>query len=172
MNCAMAMKILLTKRTFSAMRQSLHRFAGGSEDGSRGVAAIEFAVIVPTLVLMMICTVDLGMGIYRKMQVQNAAQAGAAYAMFHGFAADSISTAVTSATSFSGIAASPAPSQSCGCASNTGVTSATCSSTCSGGSVTGTYVTVSAQGTYNTILPYPMIPNSFTLAAQSTVRIQ
>jgi Flp pilus assembly protein TadG len=137
-----------------------------------GVAAIEFAIAAPILVLVMFCTTDLGLGIYRKMQVENAAQAGAEYAVLYGFAASSISSAVTQATSFSDISASPAPSQFCGCASDTGVTTADCSSTCTGGIAPGTYVTVSAQATYTTILHYPVIPDSFIFAAQSTVRIQ
>jgi Flp pilus assembly protein TadG len=152
------------------IRRALSRFAGGA-DGVRGALSIEFAVIAPTLVLMLIGVLDLGMGIYRKMQVQNAAQAGAAYAVLHGFTSSSIESAVTSATSF-GVSASPAPSEFCGCASSGGVTAATCGSTCSGGSSPGTYVTVSAQGTYTTLLPYPGIPNSYTLSAQSTVRLQ
>jgi Flp pilus assembly protein TadG len=136
-----------------------------------GVAATEFAFIAPVLMVMLLCTIDLGTGIYRKMQVQNAAQAGAEYAIVHGFSS-SISNAVTSATSFSSIAATPAPSEFCGCPSSTTVTSASCSSTCSDGTMAGTYVTVSAQGTYSTIFSYPTLPSSFQFSAQSTVRIQ
>jgi Flp pilus assembly protein TadG len=156
----------------ASMRRRLSRFAGSAEEGCRGAISIEFAIFAPTLVLMLVCVLDLGMGIYRKMQVQNAAQAGAAYAVLHGFTVSSIENAVTSATSFSGVSASPAPSEFCGCASTSGVATATCSSTCSGGSSPGTYVTVSAQATYTTILPYPVVPNSYTLTAQSTVRLQ
>jgi Flp pilus assembly protein TadG len=137
-----------------------------------GVVAIEFAIAAPVLVIDLICTADLGLAIYRKMQVENAAQAGAEYAVVHGFGASSIATAVTQATSFSDIASSPEPFQFCGCASDTGITTADCSSTCTGGRAPGTYVTVSAQGTYKTILHYPMIPDNFTFAAQSTVRLQ
>jgi len=154
------------------MWRSFRVFLAGGDAGSRGVAAIEFAIIAPILVLLMVCTVDLGQGIYRKMQVQNAAQAGAQYAAVHGFTASSISAAVTNATTFSGISASPSPTQFCGCPSVTGVTSASCNSTCTGGISSGTYVTASAQATYTTILPYPLLPTSFTFAAQSTVRIQ
>ena len=155
----------------AAMCGSLRRFIANGDDGIRGVAAIEFAMIAASLILMMICVVDIGIGLYRKMQVQNAAQAGAQYAIVHGFAASSIASAVTAATTFSGITASPAPNQYCGCPSNTGIASTDCSSTCSDGSKPGTYVAVSAQGTYDTILQYPLISNSFTLTAQSTVRI-
>lgn len=138
----------------------------------RGAAAIEFGVIAPLLVLMAISAVDLGMGVYRKMQVQNAAQAGLEYAIAHGFNATSIASAVTSATTFSGISASPTPTQFCGCASSTGISSISCSSTCSGGATPGTYVQVSAQGSYTTLLSYPGIDKSFNFTAQSTVRLQ
>jgi len=161
----------LAHKLASLYRQLL-RFVGSTEDGIRGAVAVEFVIIAPILALMLVCTLDLGMGIYRKMQVQNGAQAGAGYAVLHGFTASSIETAVTSATSFTGVTASPAPSEFCGCASSSGVSTATCASTCSGGSSPGTYVTVSAQGTYSTMLPYPVVPNSYTLSAQSTVRIK
>jgi Flp pilus assembly protein TadG len=149
----------------------LCRLTRGLGRDARGVTAVEFAIVAPGLLLLMICTIDLGMGLYRKMQVESSAQAGAQYAIAHGFSA-SIANVVVNATTFPGIAASPAPNQFCGCASSTGVTSASCSSTCAGGGVAGTYVTVSAQGTYTTLLPYPMLPSSFTLASQSTVRLQ
>jgi len=164
------MQRVVTKRILACA--DLARFISGRDDGTRGAVAIEFAILAMILVVMMVCTVDLGMGFYRKKQVQNAAQAGAQYAAAKGFSESSISSAVKAATSFSGISASPAPTQFCGCPSDTGVTSISCSSTCSGGAARGTYVSVSAQGTYNTILPYPLIPNSFTLVAQSTVRIE
>jgi Flp pilus assembly protein TadG len=154
------------------MREAFGQFVSKSEKAVAGLAAIEFAIIAPVLVLALICTADLGLGIYHKMQVENAAQAGAEYAVVHGFTASAITAAVTQATSFSGISASPAPIQFCGCASTAGVTSANCSSTCTGGVAAGTYVTVSAQGTYTTILHYPTMPTSFTFASQSTVRLQ
>ena len=141
-------------------------------DDSRGVAAIEFAMIVPVLLFMLIAIVDMGMGVYADMQVQNAAQAGAQYAIAHGYTASSISSAVTSATSFSGITVSSGPTKFCGCPSSTGVTTATCSSTCANGTSAGTYVTVTASGTYTTLIPYPLIPTTYTFVHPSTVRIQ
>jgi len=166
-----------TKQAATAMWRLLRGFVGGSEDGIRGVAAIEFAAIAMVLAIMMIGTADFGMGFYRKMQVQNAAQAGAQYAMVHEFSGASISsiqTAVKSATAFPGIVPSPAPVQFDGCPSNTGVTSPDINSKCPDGSTAGTYVTVWAQGVYQTILPFPLlgIPDSFTFTAQSTVRIK
>ena len=160
-------------RIAGLLRRALWRFAADRGDGRSGIAAIEFAIVSPMLVLLFICTADLSLGIYRKMQVQNAAQSGAAYAMLYGFAQTSISSAVANATGYSSVAATPQPSEFCGCPSaSSGVTSISCTSTCPNGSTPGTYVTVSAQATYQTILSYPMMPTSFTFNAHSTVRLQ
>ena len=169
----MMVRTTTADRIGSLLRRAVWRFAADRGDGSSGIAAIEFAIVAPTLVLLFICTADLSLGIYRKMQVQNAAQSGAAYAMLYGFTQNSISSAVTNATGLSAVAATPQPNEFCGCPSATsGVTSISCTSTCPNGATPGTYVTVSAQATYETILPYPMVPNSFTFNAQSTVRLQ
>jgi Flp pilus assembly protein TadG len=140
--------------------------------GAAGNAAVEFALIVPLLVLLAIGCFDFSMGIYRKMQVDDAAQVGAQYAVVHGYDSAKISNVVVNATSFAGISASPAPTQFCGCPSAAGLTVVACNSICSNGLTSGAYVTVSSSGTYNTILSYPMIPSSFTLTGQGTVRLQ
>ena len=138
----------------------------------RGVAAIEFAVIVPVLLFMMVAIVDFGTAIYSDMEVQNAAQAGAQYAIAHGFNATSISSAVTNANNLPGMTVASGPTEFCGCATSTGVTTIACSSTCTGGSTPGTYVSLSARATYTTIVPYPLLPSSFTFTSPATVRIQ
>jgi Flp pilus assembly protein TadG len=153
---------------FRFLPRSLTRIAAGTD----GTAAIEFSIIAPLLILMLIGTVDLGIGTYQNMQVQNAAQAGAEYAMARGFNTAAISSAVTNATALQGISVSPAPSQFCGCPSETGIATAVCNSVCPSGAASGTYVTVFAQLTYTTLLPYPLLPPSYTFVGQSTVRTQ
>jgi len=139
---------------------------------TKAVAAIEFAILGGVLCVLLIVATDLGFGFYSDMQVQTSAQSGAEYAVVHGFDATAVSNAVTSATSSSGITASPAPSTFCGCPSTQGVTTVSCNSTCSDGTNAGTYVTVTATKTYTTLIPYPSLPASYTLTATSTVRIQ
>lgn len=156
----------------SLLWQAICRFVSSREDGIRGVASIELAIIAPMLLLFLVCTLDLGLGVYSGMRVQNAAQAGIQYAVAHGFKPGSISSAVTNATSLADISVDPEPSQFCGCPGSTGITSAACGATCPSGLQAATYVTVSARATYNTLFPYPLIPNSFTFLAQPTVRIQ
>jgi len=136
----------------------------------KGGAGVEFAIIAPVLILATVGTVDLGLGLYQNMQVQNAAQAGAVYAASHPFSASNIATVVGSATKSSGVTASPAPAQFCGCASATGVASNACNTSCPAGGTAGTYVSVNASASYSPMLPYPFLPSALTLSSQAIVR--
>src|ERR1043166_1340857 len=81
----------------------------------RGMMAVEFAILAPVLILVALATADLGMAAYADMQVASAPEAGAGYAFLHGYDSTAISNAVTNAGTISGLTASPAPTQFCGC---------------------------------------------------------
>jgi Flp pilus assembly protein TadG len=138
----------------------------------RGNAAIEFAIATPILIGLLVPVADLGMAFSQQLQVQQAAQSGAQYALLHGYNSTAISNAVTAGTTLSSVTAAPAPTQSCGCPSGTAITAATCASTCSNGETAGTYVFVNAQSPYTPALPYSVLGSSLTLTAQSAVRVQ
>ncbi len=151
------------------MRPSLIAALAASRSG---IAAVEFALTAPVLAAMMIVVADFGMAAYQQMEVRNAAQAGAEYAVIKGWNSAAISGAVTGATGLTGLAANPAPVQSCGCPTGTAITAATCNSTCAAGGTAGTYVTVSAQSSYSTLIAYPGVTSPMTLSATSVVRIK
>jgi Flp pilus assembly protein TadG len=103
----------------------MHRLRGNRTQGcfftravkdTRGVAAVEFGFMIPLFSLMLVSVTDIGLSVYRKMQVGAAAQAGAQYAMVRDFDASAISTAVTSATNATAVTANPSPTKFCGCA--------------------------------------------------------
>jgi Flp pilus assembly protein TadG len=50
-----------------------------------GAAAVEFALILPVLALLVLGCVDLGRFAYNYIAVQNAARAGAAYGIMHPY---------------------------------------------------------------------------------------
>ena len=81
-----------------------------------------------------------------------------------------LATVVGSATKSSGVTASPAPAQFCGCASATGVASNACNTSCPAGGTAGTYVSVNASASYSPMLPYPFLPSALTLSSQAIVR--
>ena len=159
------------------------RQLGRLRNDNRAVAMVEFAVVMPILVLLILPLVDLGMGFYVKTQVATAAQAGAQYAFVNGWNSGNISTAVTSATGMgTTIQASPAPVLACGCADGTTFTPPLIAATlvsdcasrtpCTGARLQGVYVTVFAQTTYTPLFSYLIFSGSTTISTSSTVRIQ
>src|SRR5215471_19774038 len=82
-------------------------------DAREGNAVIEFSIAAPVLAVILVPLIDIGMAVYQQMQVQDAAQAGAQYAMAHGWNSSSIQSAVTGATALATVSASPAPARSC-----------------------------------------------------------
>jgi Flp pilus assembly protein TadG len=149
-------------------RRQLNRFLAAED----GVSAIEFAFVAGILSMLLLGICDFGLGFWEKMQVANAARAGAEFAVKNGYDATNIQTAVTNATNLAGIQASPAPFSSCGCPNaTTGVATATCGGSCPDGSTAGTYVTVNAQVSYRTLFAWPGISNPLTLASSATVRL-
>jgi Flp pilus assembly protein TadG len=139
---------------------------------ARGAAALELAVIGPLLVLSAIVLTDLGLPIYRKMQAQSAAQAGAHFASTHGFDSSAISAVVANATQFSSVTASPEPVQFCGCSSGAGVTATLCTATCSSGDTAGVYVQVSASAPAPRLMPFAGVSTSTTVTGHATIRIK
>ena len=138
---------------------------------SPGTAAIEFALAMPFLLVLVLGVVELGYSTYQAMRVADAAEAGAVYASKYGFDAAGIEAAVTGATGPAATITSPAPFQFCGCPGSAGVTTVDCSTTCTDGSTPGVYIQVNASMTRESILPYPDLGLPTTLTAQSTVRV-
>lgn len=178
----MRRKLALT-RTILSWR-GLREFLFAGERAQAGVAAIEFAAVVPFLVLGFIMAMDLGLGIRRGLQVENAAQAGAAYAGLHPDQASlhscqqspyyysNIANAVTSATSLSNINFTYGPRTVCGCATSTGLAQADYGDKCSNGATAGIYVEFGISSPYSTIIPYPWLQTSYNLNAKVEVRVQ
>ncbi|OFX03777.1 MAG: hypothetical protein A3D94_00255 [Alphaproteobacteria bacterium RIFCSPHIGHO2_12_FULL_66_14] len=138
----------------------------------RGSAAVEAALILPLLLLMVTGLYDLGFAAYESMQVQSAADAGAQYAARNDWNPAAISGAVTSATGGTGITATPAPSQFCACPTGGILSNISCSATCPNGDTPGLYALVSAQKQHSTVLPYPILPDPLTLTGQAITRLE
>lgn len=133
--------------------------------GEAGSAAIEFGLFVPFFVILLTGVVELGFASFGAMQVYNAVEAGALYATKNGWNSAGISSAITNSSNTAGIAASPAPTQFCGCPALSGVITATCGTTCSGGGAVGEYIRINATLTRTTILT-----SSFGLPAELTAQ--
>jgi len=158
------------------LSKALGAFFGRERLAIAGVAAIELAMVSPLLVTGVLGAGEVGFTIFRRTQVNFAAQAGANFALAHGFNATKVSNAIVNATTYAAITATPAPSQFCGCPLATGVSVANgappCSAVCSSGFTAGTYVQANSQAQFSPIIPNPWQTSTVMLAAQTTVRIQ
>jgi Flp pilus assembly protein TadG len=130
-------------------------------------AAVEFALVAPVLVYVMLSASDLALASWQKGQVGNAARAGAQYAAVNGWNNTGVTAAAQSATS---LTVSVAASSYCGCAGATGVTQQTCGTTCSAGGSAATYVTVTASANYTPISPHLWGLSSKNLNVTSVTR--
>ena len=151
-----------------------------------GAAAVELGLVAPILVGILVPMADLGMGAYAQMRVQDAAAAGAQYALEHGFSTGSIQTAVQEATSLgSNVTLTATPAEVCYCANSstlapppgdsTAPAPPCAASACSDGSTPGTFVTVKTTYTYRPFVAFSIpglnIPSSYTLNGSAVVRI-
>ena len=161
----------------------------------RGVGALEFALIAPVVLLMLLGIFDFGRAYWEQMQLANAADSGGQWAMQNTYNATDVNNLAENATPLR-----PAVSSytAYGCPSGGGVLygatdSSTgqwqpysSSSTCPDGTTAQSYVIVNTQICYSTIFHWPGLtycsgadsacstcqPSQISLTAQSVVLYQ
>ncbi len=118
-----------------------------------GLGAIEFGFVAPVLLTMLLGILDYGMAFWQEIEISNAADAGAQWAMQNTYNASSISSVAAAATNLSGISVSS--SNPCGCASSTGVTMYSCTATCPDNTAPQPYIVVNTSMCYSTLFRWP-----------------
>jgi Flp pilus assembly protein TadG len=138
--------------------------------GSRGQSFVEFAIVVPVLLLILLVIADFSRVFYTAIELNNAARAGTQYGIQSpANAADTagmVQAAKNDASGISGVSATA--SEYCECVD--GSTQA-----CNSGSPCRdmrVYVEVDTSGTFQTLLNYPGIPASTSLNGKSVMRQQ
>jgi Flp pilus assembly protein TadG len=144
---------------------------------SGGNAAVEFGLIAPVLLGLLVPIADYGLYIYDSMQLHLAAQAGMEYAAHNGYDPTGITNAtINAATPLNLTANNVTVSQFCGCpdANNNIVVTPNCTGNtvprphCNNDPaqpIVGVYVTVNATYQYTTLINYPGTPASQTLSS-------
>jgi Flp pilus assembly protein TadG len=167
----------------TALRQVFRALVFGQE-GTEGSAVLEATILVPILVVMGVYTTDFGLLFFNKMEMQNAAQAGAQWAIANRiYNSSSIQVAAQNATKISAVTVTS--SQFCGCSKDssgnavvTSLAAGACTSapntTCNTSGVEGNYVSVTATPTtaYQSFFPYGLITSTYDISATTKARIQ
>jgi Flp pilus assembly protein TadG len=146
-----------------------------------GQSLVELALIAPMLLVLVLGIAEMGRYAYISILVGNAARAGAAYGA-QSLAQSVDTTGIRAAADndfqnngqlVSSLTVNP-PVTSCGCDSAGTVTTASCNGNTAGTCVAGHWVvlvSVTAHGTFNSMLNYPGIPSSLTLTSTATLRV-
>ncbi|MEO3474539.1 TadE/TadG family type IV pilus assembly protein [Roseomonas sp. CAU 1739] len=134
----------------------------------RGVAALEFVLILPVLTLIMITTADLGNALQQSIRLETAARAGAQYAFSYPSdttgITDQVRNSLTGWPVGTGITI-PTPTLRCVCPGNASVTCANedvCTVT------TQQFITVSVTRSHTPLLLTPFT----TLQGRAEVRLR
>ena len=144
------------------------------------VAAVEFALIAPAFVMLLAGAVSFGDALRVKVELGNAARAGADYVAVHGYNLLNIQAAAQAATNL-GVNVTVVPVFSLaecmnmdGSAPTLDPTLAPCSSKTSTGAPPGLYVTVTVTTPYRYIVAIPGIMNTtpFVLTGLAVARVQ
>src|SRR3974377_909222 len=102
----------------AAAQKTSGRFAVADD----GAAILEFTIIAPMLIIMSIYIMDFGLYFFNRLEMQNAAQAGAQWAIASGlYNTSDIQVAAQNATNIPASQMQVTTNEFCGCPSSTGV---------------------------------------------------
>ena len=136
---------------------------------TNGGAAVEFGIIFPIFLILILAIVEYGEAVFQIMTVSNAAQLGANYATLNGYNPTAIKNKVNAATGIP--TANVAVAETCGCPTGSGVSDLGCTAplppSCAANQTPGAYVTVTIRQPYSPAPPG--IPS--TIGASSFVRV-
>lgn len=142
-----------------------------SEDGA---SFIEFAVVLPMLVLLLIGLIETGRYMAFAVRLSNAAHAGAQFAAQGSTQASNsadVAGAACSDSSFSCTTATPKPGHTASPDTMLVTSSVSCSSTTTPCPPGDSLVQVSTSGTFRPLLRYPIFGDSVSMSAQATQQV-
>lgn len=137
---------------------------------SKGIALVEYALILPVLLLLLAGVLNYGMALRTATAVAMAARSGAQYGSGTlGRASDTAGIRAAAVNSAPDVAAMTVSSaKSCQCS---GGGTVSCSGTCAGGKML-VYVQVTARTNATTFFNYPALGFSGNVSSQATLRVQ
>lgn len=137
---------------------------------------VEFAIVTPLLMLLIVGIIDLGRFAYYSILVGNAAHAGASYGS-QDLATANDTTGMKNATladgqNISGLQASPAPTTFSVCWNGTTATSTSAAVCTTAGYHAVRYVQVNATGSFSPLVRYPGLPTAMNLTRTAIMRVE
>ncbi|MGA7871107.1 MAG: TadE/TadG family type IV pilus assembly protein [Candidatus Binatus sp.] len=139
---------------------------------SRGQSAVELAIAVPVLVLLLVVAADFARAFFFSIAVNNAARAGAQYGSQTVITAADLNGMKSAATTDgSNVPSLTATASQCTCESPSGSVTPCAGSYCTA-NATATFVEVDTSAPFTTIVKYPGVPHSLTLTGKAVMQVQ
>ena len=139
-----------------------------------GAATVGLALLVPTLLMMLVGAVDFGLIVHEKIQLGQAARAGARYALISKpmDQADLTKIEVAILDTIDPVA-NPTRAVTAALFCECSGSAVACSdSTCTGGGPLDKYISVAVQEDVEILFGYPIIGKSFHLSRDTVLRLQ
>ena len=144
-------------------------FRDAKRHGESGTATIEFAIVLPMMLLLVFGIIEIGRYAYFSIAVSNAARAGVQYGAQNMVTADDSTgmqnAALGDAYGISGLTATA--THTCSCSDGT---ASTCQASDCSSSHRLTYVKVTTSGTFQSLLHFPGVPSSFSISSTAVMR--
>ncbi|MGC8477681.1 MAG: TadE/TadG family type IV pilus assembly protein [Acetobacteraceae bacterium] len=143
--------------------------------GQRGIAAVEFALVVPVLLVLLAGGVDIGFRIWARAALVDAVAQGAMYAFLTGpsVTASAVAGFVEQAAAIPGVSATVSgPSSGCLAAGSPTLTAAASNGTCADGTKPGTFLTIAASATAFSLSTTLWSEPGVSVSDQAMVRLQ
>lgn len=135
----------------------------------RGAIAVEFALIAPILAAMTIGLFEYFGATKQAMQLENAARAGAQYAMSYPTDGPGIQQAILGSGYVSSDGLSITVNQICECPDGTSVS---CTGTCTSGALSNVYMQVSLSQPAQSILVASGVMSDYTVNGSAIMRVR
>lgn len=131
-----------------------------------GASAIEFALLAPIFILLIVGTVDMGFFVLEKMKLHNVVQTTAVYAAKAGNT-DNVQTVAQE--TYEGDFEKLTINSTIECECSDGVV-AECPISCDSDDYQRRYVLINGTGNFTTLFPYPGFADSISISTQARVR--
>jgi len=140
--------------------------------GEAGIAGVELALATPMLALLMTGGFDFGRAIYEQHRLAAAAQAGVQYATALSANLANTSGIVAAARADANDTASALTVTTNQCTCPGGTPQCSTAATCTGSTVSGTYVKVAVSESLSTLINYPFLSSPMTISGVAMMRVQ
>jgi Flp pilus assembly protein TadG len=135
-------------------RWSLAHWVRAAVRGRRGIASIEFGIVMAGIVVIVLGTYDIGNYVLQEMKLADAAHAGGQYAMSYPTDTAGMTAAIDAVLPWPDVTVTE-PTTTCGCwSSGGGESAADCSANpvCPSGETVERFITITLQRNYSPLL--------------------